>query len=255
MKQLSVLLCHDMKHRAKDGFLIGYNIIFPIIMILLMGYLLHGSYGKTFTSYHYYSIVMLPFCVSMAIITAAYAGKEEAYHKTASRLLFAPVTYSRIVLAKLLSCTVLISVCNLIVLLFAQLALHLPVGRKIVPVTFLLTTESFCICAIGIFIGLGMKHFILVKNFLNIPICAAAILGGAFYPIGTLNPTFDLWIKLSPLTWINRSIFFLIYDDNYSLLWQIAGSCLLIGGVFTVLAIKLFKKEEFIHGDLPGYNK
>jgi hypothetical protein len=28
-----------------------------------------------------------------------------------------------------------------------------------------------------------------------------------------------------------------------------------VGIIFTILAVILFKKEEFIHGNLPGYDK
>jgi ABC-2 type transport system permease protein len=249
------LFYYDVKRRSKDGFFIGYNIIFPIVMILLLGYLASGGYGKEFTGYHYYTIVMLPFCVSMAMITAAYAGKEEAYKKTAIRFLFTPISKAQIVLSKLLSCVVIISICNALVLVFAKLILKLPISDEFIPVCLLLLTESFCSSAIGLYIGLGMKNFILIKNVINIPICVAAILAGAFYPIGTLNQGLKFVIKLSPLTWINRSIFQYIYDENLSMLWITSAALIIVGVIFTSLAIKLFKREEFIHGDLPGYEK
>jgi ABC-2 type transport system permease protein len=198
---------------------------------------------------------MLPFCIATAIITAAYAGKDDAYKKTAVRYLFSPVSSTQIVLSKLLSCMIIMSICNMVVLLFAKLVLRLPLSVEFLPVFLLLTAQTFCITAIGLFIGFGMKNFILIKNMLNIPICLAAILAGAFYPIGTLNSKLDLLIKLSPLTWVNRSIFLVIYDDSSSLLWKTSVVMLVVGVIFTGLAIKLFKKEEFIHGDLPGYEK
>jgi ABC-2 type transport system permease protein len=241
---------------AKDGFVIGYNIIFPIVMILLLGYLASGNYGNSFTSYQYYSIAMLPFCVAVAMVTAAYAGKDDAYKKTAIRSLFAPVSKSQIVLSKLLSCSLVISFCTLTVLLFARLVLKLPVfGSRIIMVFLLLASEVFAVCAIGLFIGLGMKNFVLIKNVLNIPICLAAVLAGAFYPIGSLNPKLEFLLKLSPLTWVNRSIFRYIYDNDAGLLWKTSFGFAVTGAGFTLLAVKLFKKEEFIHGDLPGYEK
>lgn len=255
MKSLYALIYYDMKRRSKDGFMLGYNIIFPIIMIMLLGYLLAGSYGKTFTSYHYYTLVMLPFCIAMAMITASYAGKDEAYKKTAVRLLFAPISSVQIVLSKLFSCTIIISLCTVLVLLFAELVLKLPLAGRLFPVILLLSAETFCICAIGLFIGLGMKNFLLIKNLLNLPICIAGILGGAFFPFGTLNQKLGILIKLSPLTWINRSMFLYLYDGSSILLWRTIVELMLIGFIFTLLAVKLFKKEEFIHGSLPGYQK
>ncbi len=249
------LFCHDMKRRMKDSFLIGYNIIFPILMIVLLGYLSSESYGRSFTGYQYYSIVILPFCIAMAVITAAYTGKEDTYKKTALRFLFAPISYAQIVAAKLFSCTLVISCCNTLVLIFAFLVFKLPVIAYILPITALLTAETFAVCAIGLFIGLGMKNFVLMKNILNIPICGAAVLAGAFFPLGTFNSRLEFIIKLSPLTWVNRSMFLCIYDKDLRLLWQTASVFILVGIIFTLLAVRLFKKEEFIHGDLPGYDK
>jgi ABC-2 type transport system permease protein len=196
MSTLMSLFLTDMKRRSKDGFIIGYNIIFPIVMILLLGYLTSVNYGHEFTGYQYYSVVIPPFCIAMAMITAAYAGKDDAYKKTAERFLFAPITKTQIVLSKLLSCTVVISLCNLAVIIFAALVLKLPVTALIIPLFILLASETFVMCAIGLLIGLGMKYFILIKNILNIPICLAAILAGAFYPIGTLNPKLEFLLRL-----------------------------------------------------------
>lgn len=255
MKEFNHLLYYTLRRRLQDGFLIGYNIIFPIVMIVLLGYLSSNSYGTTFTGYHYYSVVMLSFCVAMTVITAAFAAKEDAYKKTAVRFLFAPVPLHNIVIAKLVSCTLVISLCNLIVMLFSLFVFRLPITRGILPVTVILTLEAFAVCAIGLFIGYGVKNFIFIKNLLNIPICLAAILGGAFFPIGTLNKGWSLILKFSPLTWINRGIFQCIYDHNSVLLWKMAIILAFVGIAFTWLAIRLFKKEEFIHGDLPGYDK
>jgi ABC-2 type transport system permease protein len=245
----------DIKRRSRDSFLIGYNIIFPLIMLVLLGYLTSGSYGNRFTGYQYYSVVMLPFCIALAIISAAYAGKDEAYRKTAIRFLFTPINKAQIVLSKLLSLCIVISICNLFVLLCSLFLFRLPIGGKLVPIFLLLAAETFAVCALGLFIGFGMKNFIIIKNFVNLPIMLAAILAGVFYPFGTLKDEVTLIIRMSPLSWINRSLFRYIYDNSSSLLWRITLICIIVGIVFTVLAIMLFKKEEYIHGDLPGYEK
>jgi ABC-2 type transport system permease protein len=249
------LFVGDLKRRSRDSFLIGYNIIFPIIMLILLGYLTSESYGSSFTGYQYYSVVMLPFCIALAIISAAYAGKDEAYRKTAIRFLFTPISRMQIVLSKLLSLSIVISICNMVVLLFSLLLFRLPIGDKLAPIFLLLAAETFAVCALGLFIGFGMKNFILIKNLMNLPIMLAAILAGVFYPFGTLKEEVAFVIRMSPLSWINRSLFLYIYDNSSSLLWRITLICVFGGIVFAVLAIMLFKKEEYIHGDLPGYEK
>ncbi len=255
MSILWKLTVGDLMRRRRDSFLIGYQIIFPLIMIILLGYLTSAGYGSSFTGYQYYSVVILPFCIALASISAAYAGKDEAYHKTAIRFLFTPLHKVQIVLSKLLSLTILVSCCNLIVLFCCLFLFRLPIGDKLTQVFLLLAAETFAACALGLYIGFGMNNFVIIKNLMNLPIILAAILAGVFYPFGTLKDGLSLVIQLSPLTWLNRSLFLCLYDNNSSLLWRITLICVLIGISFTILATKLFKKEEYIHGDLPGFEK
>ncbi len=255
MNTFICLLGQDLRRRSKDGFFIGYNIIFPVLLTVILGYLSSESYGNAFTGYHYYSIVTLPFCIALSIITAAYAAKEEAYKKTAIRFLFTPISKFQLILSRLLSCSIILSCCNLVVLLFNMLVLKLPIKEDFLQILMLLSALSFTVCSAGLFIGYGIKNFLMVKNMINIPVMAAGILAGAFYPFGSLNPTWETVIRVSPLTWINRSMFSCIYDGKAGLLWITILLCLIIGLCFTVLAVLLFKKEEYIYGVLPGYNK
>ncbi len=255
MTSFGVLFIFDFKRRIKSGFTIGYSIIFPMVMILLLGYLLSGNFAEEFTSYDYYSLVMIPFCCTMAMITAAYAGKEESYAKTAYRFLTAPISGGQIFGAKLLSCTITFSVSNMMVLLASKLIWRIQLGSSLPLIAALLTTETFCICAAGLIIGLGMKNFVTVKNFLNLPISVFALIGGSFFPIGTLDPRLQFVFHLSPLTWINRSIFLSIYDNSNTTLYGTTIVLCLVGILFTIIGMKSFNKEEFINGDLPSYKK
>lgn len=255
MSSIQRLFWFDFKKRIKSGFTIGYNIIFPIVMIMILGTLLSGSFTKKLTGYEYYSLVMIPFCCTMAMITSAYAGKEETYAKTAIRYLIAPISEKQIFGAKLLSCTITFSICNMLVLIVSKLLWKVHLEGRFLKLAAILTAEAFCVCAIGLFIGLGMKNFITIKNIINLPISIFAILGGSFFPIGTMNPSFKFIINLSPLTWINRSIFLSIYDFSDATLFITAAALTLIGILFTIFGIQSFKKEEFLNGDLSGYKK
>ncbi len=136
-----------------------------------------------------------------------------------------------------------------------MLLLKLPIRDDFLHILALLTMLSFAVCGVGLFIGYGITNFIMVKNIINIPVMAAGILAGSFYPFGSLNPAWETAIILSPLTWINRSIFHCIYDGYTGHLWVTNLVCLVIGLGCTATAVLLFKKEEYIHGVLPGYEK
>lgn len=255
MKMWSYLFWFYFKRTIKDGFTIGYSIIFPLVMITLLGFLLKNSYGAMITGFQYYAIVLLPFCILCEIITAAYLGQEEARKKVAERFLVAPVSEKMIVGTKLLAGTCALSVCHGIVMIIATLVWQVDYGTYgfLIFIQYtVLTSLSF---AIGLWMGLGMKNFIVIKNFMNLPIFLFAIMGGCFYPIGSLNKLFDSMLKLSPLTWINRGSFLSIYDGDSFVLVVVIGCLAVVGILCGIGAMITFKKEDFLYGDLLNSHK
>lgn len=245
----------NMKRRVTDGFALGYNVIFPIIMILLTGFLCKGLYHGEITSFRYYSVVMIPFCTLMGIVTAAYAGKDDAYAKVAQRVLISPISKEAIVMSKVISCTIVFSGCSALVYSFTFIFCPVPDAVSVTAVLVLLASISFFISGAGTLIGLGMKNFLAIKNVMTIPVCIAAILGGTFFPMGGFQKDIQMLINLSPLTWINRALFLTLYDHNQSLIWKISVILILAGVISTYLATASFQKEEYIHGNIPGYEK
>ncbi len=245
----------NIKRRMTDGFAVGYNIVFPVIMILLLGTLCKGLYKGEVTSYQYYSLVMIPFCILMGIVTVAYAGKDDAYAKVAQRVLISPITKEAIVMSKVISCTIVFSICSLLVYAITSLFFHVHNGKSIVAIGILLISVSFFISAIGTVIGLGMKNFLSIKNIMTIPICLFAILGGTFFPMGSFQTDIQMFINISPITWINRSLFLSIFDQNQSLVSLISVILIMAGMVCVFIAVKTFRKEEYMYGDLPNYKK
>ncbi|MDD3412873.1 MAG: ABC transporter permease [Lachnospiraceae bacterium] len=255
MNKFKSMFYLNLRSRMRDGFAIGYNVIFPMIMIFLLGLLCKGAFQGEITGYQYYGVVIVPYCTAMAVVTAAYAGKDDAYAKTSDRIMIAPVSVFTIVISKIFAETVIFVGCTIGVLILEDILSGLEIFSYFLEFVVLYTSFSFLVAALGTYIGLGMKDFMKIKNFITIPISIFAILGGSFYRFGTLNQGFQLLINLSPLTWINRSIFLMIYDQKSQLLWLISGLMILIALIFTVLGIVLFKKEEYGNGELPGYEK
>jgi len=245
VKNFMPILQLEMKRRSKDFFIIFYNIIFPAIIILLLGYLTSKSYGTEFTSYEYYSIVMIPFCLLMAIISIAYAAQDEKRLKTAYRFMTAPIAEAELVLAKSFSCTIMLTICSLIILGIAKLFFHLSFHGSFGFVAILVFSESIAVTGIGLCLGLACKNFFIIKNFLNLPIMIFGFLGGVFSPVSSLNPVLSSIINSSPLTWINRGIIYSIYGSDHTILLVTSGMSFLLGIAAILFAIKFFKREEF----------
>lgn len=251
------LFTNSLRRRIRDGFAIGYNIVFPLTLIIILGYLTKDNYTGMISSFQYYTLVTIPFCILFCIITSAYGGKEDAAFGTAVRLIQAPINRWHIIASKLLADTMVFSICNVLVFTVGYLIFRLPLGGRFMAVILLFTAETFLACGFGLLLGLGIKNFIIVKNLINFPICIFAVLGGSFFPIGSFKPFWQTILYLSPLTWVNRSIFRYLYDGEvyrYQL-YQLTFTLIAAGFIFSLAAVYYFKKEEFLNGNIPGYKK
>lgn len=230
-----------LNRRLKDSFIISYGIMFPVVLILLLGYLGHEYYGgvEGVSSYYYYTIVTLPYCTLLSSITLIYVAREEARAKCGSRFIIAPVDNVSIVLSKIIPSAIAVGAYNIITMVASKLVFNMNYKGHFIEVYLLLLTLGFMSCALGTFIGLCSKNFFVVKNFVSIPIMVLALLGGAFFPVGNVG-----WI--SPLNWINRGIFSIINDNTDSIFFISLIIIVVIGIVFTSLSIKKMKKEAFL---------
>lgn len=235
-----------IKRRSKDFFILFYSIVFPIVVIGLLGYLSSKSYSNDFTSYHYYTIVTIPFCSLMALITVSYSAQDEKMSKTSYRYITSPITKTELILSKFFSCATILSLCNVIALLVAKLLFKINFRGNFLPIIILLTAEIFLVTGIGLYVGLACKNLNFIRNLLNLPITILGFLGGAFFPVGSLNPILAGIINLSPITWINRSIVSCVFENKYDTIWILTMIFVCIGALFVYLTIRHFKKEAFI---------
>ena len=248
MNEFKVLFKLGMKKRIKDSFLIGYGVTFPLMLIVVLGYMATNYYSGEagITSYYYYSLVIIPFCTFLGSITLIYVAREESLNKCGERFIIAPISKWSIVLSKILPATISMSVYNLILLIICNLILKVDYRGRFLEIYILLISLGFMASAFGTFIGLCSKDFMAIKNIVSTPILIMAVLGGSFFPIGSLGKVFETISYISPLTWVNRGIFMMINDSTIKIYIISIFIILTLGLVFTLASIKSFKKEAFI---------
>jgi len=243
-----VLFYYGMKRRIKDSFLISYGVMFPLLLILILGYISTNYYSgeNGITSYYYYALVSIPLCIFLSSITLMYVAREESLFKCGERFILAPVDKVSIVLAKILPATISTTFYNLLLLIFCKFILKINFNGRNFEMIVILLVLGFMSCAIGTFIGLCTKDFLSVKNLVSIPIMIMGMLGGSFFPIASLGRGIEIISYFSPLTWINRGIFSMLNDNSMVLYFTSIIVALLIGLLFTIGAVKKFEKEAFI---------
>ncbi|MBB6625532.1 ABC transporter permease [Clostridium gasigenes] len=248
MKGFSALFSLSIKRRLKDTFLISYGTIFPLFLIGILGYMATNYFSgdNGITSYYYYSMVMIPFSTFLASVTLIYITREESMHKCGERFIIAPIDKISIVLSKIIPSTISIMIYNLILMTICKFVFKVDYNGMFLRIYLLFSIVGFMSCAIGTYIGVSTKDFMQVKNFVSTPILIMGVLGGTFFPIGSLGRTFEIVSYISPLTWINKGIF-LMLNDNSSNIYLIALILvLLLGILFTFGAVKRFRKEAFL---------
>lgn len=246
MQQFSILFHFGLKCRSNDFFVLFYNIVFPLVMILALGYLTSPSYGTAFLSYHYYTIVIIPFSALTGISTVSYAAQDEKVFRTAYRYLAAPINKHEIVLSKFASSAIVLSFCNYSTLLIAMVMFGFHFNFYILLVILLLTSETIAVTGIGLYLGLSWKNLDALRNYLNVPIVVFGFLGGVFFPVHSSLPVLNAMITLSPFTWINRGIASCLYDNQTDTIIIVSGALLVCGMVMVLLTICCFKKEVFL---------
>lgn len=248
MSGFNVLFSMGMKRRLRDSFLIGYGIIFPLFLIAILGYMASNYYSDKngITSYYYYSMVIIPFCTFLSSITLVYITREESMHKCGERFIIAPISKTAIVLSKIIPSTVAIIIYNLILMVICKYIFRVNYNGEFLRIFILFSILGLMSCAIGTFIGVSTKEFMQVKNFISTPILIMALLGGTFFPIGSLGRVVEIISYISPLTWINKGIFLMINDHSFKMYFIASGVILALGVIFTFGSIKKFRKEAFL---------
>lgn len=237
-----------MKKRIKDSFIIGYGIMMPLLMIVILGYMATNYYtGENgISSYYYYALVTAPLCTFLNSITLIYVAREESNYKCGERFVIAPISKISIVLSKIMPSTISISIFNVILMVICKLLFKVDFRGRFLEVILLLTMLAFMSCAMGTCIGLCTKDFMTIKNFISTPILIMGVLGGSFFPIGSLGKVMEIIGYISPLTWINKGIFTMLNDNSIQIYIIALILMLSLGILFTAGAIKMFKKEAFL---------
>jgi ABC-2 type transport system permease protein len=248
MEGFSTLFNLGMKKRIKDSFFITYGIVFPTLLILIVGYMTSNFYSgeEGISSYYYYTMVTIPFCTFLQAVTLIYIAREESNNKCGERFIIAPIGKVSVVLSKIIPSTITITIYNLVLMVICKLVLGVDFRGRMLELLILYFSLGFMSCAIGTFIGLSAKDFMAVKNFVSTPVLIMALLGGSFFPIGSLGKIVETVSNVSPLNWVNRGIFMFLNDGESKTFLIAIVITFILGIFFTIYSVRKFNKEVFL---------
>jgi len=140
----------------------------------------------------------------------------------------------------------ILQIYNLSLMVICKFLFKVDYSGRFLEIFILFSIVGFMSCGIGTFIGVSTKDFMQVKNFISTPILIMAMVGGTFFPIGSLGKILEIVSYISPLSWINRGIFLMMKDNSIDMYFIDLGVILGLGIIFTFAAISRFRKEAFL---------
>ena len=237
----------DFMNLLTNPMWIAYAIAFPVLLILILGFLTSGGYGDTITSYDYYGVALMIYGVFNASTFAANSFLEERIKNPNMRIVYSPVRSFYIHFSKVLATTAFCAVMYTVVALFVKFTAGVNYGGFDAWAIFVIM-----LLAIFFFSSLGVTVCCIIKNesatnsILNLIFTLAAVFGGIFFPVDGLGKAIAAASWASPAKWILTVCLQIIYDKDFSLFLPVCGGLILLGAASVLLCNRFFRGEDFI---------
>ncbi|HOJ11042.1 MAG TPA: ABC transporter permease [Clostridiales bacterium] len=192
----------------------------------------------------HYAVVMLTMILMYSSLTGFWSIKNEQNLKTGNRLLCARVQKHEILLGKVLGSIIATLVQAFIVIFFSKFALKAYWGQHIGIVILIIISEAIMAISIGTGIAFAIKNETISIGILNTIIPIMVFLGGGYIPLQVFRKTLLNLSAISPIRWINQSIFRVIYNNDFSLVPLTVTMNFTLAAVFIILSSLLYRKES-----------
>lgn len=237
----------DFMNTAKNPTLFLCNTVFPLVIILIMGFITKASYGSKVTSYDYYGVTMTIFFAFEIATTEANTFMEKKVKPGNVRLIYSPTHTSNIFLSKILACSAFAGICYTILMVVEDKVFNIKLGgENFIYVLILVLLFIFFMCSFGAFMCCIFKSEEAANKIMFPLLVVFGIFGGMFFPIDSLGNAVQKLSYVSPLKWINDCILKIIYDKDFSMFVPTITAFILGSAILMLLCKLIFKPEEYI---------
>lgn len=247
-RAFSVLFSRDLKNLFMNPAWIMFNTVFPLLLVLVLGYLTKGGYGGMgVTSYDFYGVTLLVFSAWSVAMTSTNSFMEQRIMASNLRVLYAPVRPSFVYVSKIMASFVFTNVCFavLIAVLHFGLGVHFggPLFGYVAAIVLLLGLLS---SALGVMFCCILRSEELANRVLSPVLQLTAVAGGLFFPLDGVSRTLERVSWFSPAKWVAEAVFRIIYDHDLSLFGPTVG-VLALATVAAFVGCKLtFRTEDYV---------
>ncbi|KYH30835.1 ABC-2 family transporter protein [Clostridium tepidiprofundi DSM 19306] len=193
----------------------------------------------------YYGITMLTMTIMYSIMTGTEAIKMEERIKTENRMHVSPTRKYNVFIGKVLGVFLVSMFQMLIVMIFSKKVFNVYFGNDICTVLVILCSQIIMSICVGVGIGIMIKREEIANGFMNVIIPVMVFLGGGYVPIEQYNiKALNLISNISPVKWINKSIFSVVYGNDYRYVKTAIMVNVSIALVFFILSSLRFMRKE-----------
>ncbi|WP_368029858.1 ABC transporter permease [Arcobacter sp. s6] len=183
--------------------------------------------------------------VMISILLSGAALVREREHGTIEHLMVMPLRAFEIMLSKILSTCLVVLVCvSFSLLIVIELILKIPLSGSI-PLYLLCTfLVLFATTSMGVFMGTIVKNMPQLGMIFILTILPLMLLSGSITPYESMPMLLQDLMKLMPTShFVDLSQAILFKGANLSIIWEKMLIIFIIGVVFFVLTLALFKKS------------
>ncbi|EJR55648.1 hypothetical protein IIM_00740 [Bacillus cereus VD107] len=238
----------DIVNIVKNPTLLITNSIFPLLFIMIFGYLSADYYGgKEITSYDYYGITMLVYCVLNVSMTASNSFMESSLKSSNLRVMYSPIRIGYVYVAKVMATFTVTSVCLLSVMLIIHGCLNVTYGgSNAIYVIIILSLFNFFTSIVGVLFCCIFKSEEITNMILSIVNNVLAILGGLFFSLDGFGEVMRTLSYISPVKWIVECVMKIIYDHDLSLVITTSAILIIMSSLCLLLCKLFFKVEDYV---------
>lgn len=243
MRNLYLIAKEDVINLVKNPIWIFYAALFPILLVLILGFLTKDNYGSSITSYDYYGITLMIYAVLNSGMIAANAFMEERIKKPNMRIIYAPGNVKSIYLSKIVASFIfsfLFHVFDMVVLTLI-FKIHL---NGILQLILLLSLMELFSVTLGVMFCCVFKTETITNQLLSIIINLFALLGGLLFSLDGYGETIRKISALSPAKWFSDTTFQMIYDNNFTSFVPTILGLVVITTLMILICHITFRKED-----------
>lgn len=246
MESLISILKMDMKNLFKNPVLVGYNSIFSILIILIMGFLASGNYAHTKDAYQYYTVSFAIYGMLNGAMTASNCFMERDIKKPNLRIIYSPAGSFQIYFSKIIASFLFDYILHSLLLLILCPVLNVSIGATPIYFLVMMIPVEFAAAALGILFCCIFHCEETSSMILSTAISLLCVLGGTFFSLDGMGKYLALLSKLSPVKWLNEAFFSLACDNSLRLFWPVFLGATLLSILFVMGCWVFFRTEDYL---------